>query len=178
MPSASDAAEIQAILTDLSTLAARDMAAVWARISPLPPGEVRDYLIAALPDLIDPYATAAGAFTTQWYDDQDPSSRFRARPAGLPDPAALEASTRWALSPLFGVGTGDPLTMLAGAAQRSILNVSRQTVIENTDRESGATWARHASANACSFCALMASRGAVYASKASATRVVGRGRDV
>ena len=178
MPSPSEAAEIQSILTDLTTLAARDLSQMWARINSLAPGDVRDYLLAALPDLVDQFASAAGAYTTQWYDDQDPASKFRAKPADQPDVEQLRASTRWALSPLFGVGTGSPLTMLAGVTQRAIVGVSRQTVLDNVNRESGATWARHASANACAFCAMVASRGAVYASKQSASRVTGRGKDM
>ncbi|MFE3572387.1 hypothetical protein ACFXON_23480, partial [Bacillus subtilis] len=38
--------------------------------------------------------------------------------------------------------------------------------------------ARHARADACAFCALMASRGAVYTSEAAAERVVGRGKEM
>ena len=52
--------------------------------------------------------------------------------------------------------------------ERASLNAGRETMIANAERESGARWYRHASANACGFCRLMAIRGAVYRSAANA----------
>lgn len=168
---------MQGTLDDLSTLAARDIASTFASVSGRSSLEISDYMVAAIPDIVDPFAATAGEFTAQWYDDLKPESKFRAKPADLPERAALESSTRWALSPLFGGGSGDPVKMLAGAAQRSIVNTSRTTVIDNAEREPGTLWARHASAGACAFCAMLATRGAVYSSKSAAGGVRGRGRD-
>ncbi|MGC7358433.1 hypothetical protein RA989_21590, partial [Mycobacteroides abscessus subsp. massiliense] len=54
-----------------------------------------------------------------------------------------------------GVSVSD----LTGSAARALFNASRDTVLANVAAEPGARWARHASANACSFCRLMATRG-------------------
>lgn len=177
MPPLAEIADMQGTLDDLSTLAAREIASTFAAVSDRSALEISDFMVAAVPDIVDPYAATSGEFSAQWYDDQKPGSSFRAKPADLPEHAALEASTRWALSPLFGGGSGDPVTMLAGAAQRSIVNTSRNTIVDNAEREPGTLWARHASAGACAFCALLATRGAVYSSKAAAGAVRGRGRD-
>ena len=173
-----DALDLKSVLADLAALATQDVAAAWQRVRDLPPGELQDYLVAALPDLIDPFASAAGVLTAQWYEDQDPASRFTPKVADLPPRGALAVSTRWALGPVFGRGRGDALTMLGGVAQRAVFSTSRQTITENVQRESGAMYARHASRNACTFCKLLATRGAVYGSERSAGRVVGRGRDL
>ncbi|MFV8169837.1 ADP-ribosyltransferase [Mycolicibacterium peregrinum] len=63
----------------------------------------------------------------------------------------------------------DPALALKGTATRSVFSGSRDTVITNANRE-GVRWARHASANACGFCRMLATRGAVYHSQALAKK--------
>lgn len=53
----------------------------------------------------------------------------------------------------------------AAAGMRHVLNGGRETVLQSTQSDSNALgWARATSGRACSFCALLASRGAVYKS--------------
>jgi hypothetical protein len=66
------------------------------------------------------------------------------------------------------------LERLSGSAKRMVFDASRDTVTTNAIKQD-VKWARYASANACAFCRLMATRGPVYASERSATKVVGRG---
>lgn len=119
--------------------------------------------------------SASADISAQWYDEQPApaaTASFIATPATLPPIEQLAASARWAaLQP-------NPVVALQGSAQRSVFNMSRETILLNVEQEQGARWARHASANACSFCRLMATRGAVYTSAAAATTVVGRGVDL
>ena len=49
-------------------------------------------------------------------------------------------------------------------AERAIFDGFRDTITANADREPGARWARHASANACGWCRMLATREAVYTS--------------
>lgn len=66
---------------------------------------------------------------------------------------------------------------LTGPVQRYVNDAARDTLSENADRE-GMRWARHASANACAFCRMLATRLAVFTSEEAAAQVVGRGQDM
>jgi hypothetical protein len=64
---------------------------------------------------------------------------------------------------------------MAAASERLTLTGERDTVaatVEDSDEILG--WRRVTDANPCAWCALLASRGSVYLSETSATRVVGR----
>lgn len=92
---------------------------------------------------------------------------------------AAEASEQDTFEPAFAPGdegTGSPLERLIGAGERHINNASRQTITENADEE-GVRWARHAEPDACAFCRMMATRGAVYLSAESAGQVTGGERN-
>lgn len=65
------------------------------------------------------------------------------------------------------------LARLEGATQRYVTSAARDTITENADRE-GVRWVRHAKADACAFCRMLASRGPEYLTKESADVVVGR----
>ncbi|NEW49343.1 hypothetical protein GV792_04705 [Nocardia cyriacigeorgica] len=70
-------------------------------------------------------------------------------------------------------GPGSPIARLVGAAARHIQNGARDTITDNADEE-GVRWARHAAPDACAFCRMLATRGAVYLSRENAAQVVGR----
>lgn len=57
----------------------------------------------------------------------------------------------------------------AGTVTRHVRNASRQTIVQSVEADPGAAgWARVPKPGACHFCALLATRGAVYKSRASA----------
>lgn len=185
MPSVAEVAELQRAIHDLTVLAAQDVNKLWQLIveRALDPVQIREMLIAASPDLVLPYVTAATQMSAQWYDEQLPDSAYRAVVAPLPQAAELAASASWAAGPAFEAAAGiatavSPADLLTGSLQRRIYNGSRETVTMNAGREEGATWARYASANACAFCRMLATRGSVYSSKEAATQVVGRGKEL
>lgn len=177
MPSAHDVHPIQDALKDLATLMIRDLYQLYKLLTGRSPQQIRDALVAASPGLVNPYASSAAKLTATWYDQLAPNLDFKATPAPLPDVDMLAASARWATAPLFQENPtteADPLTRLAGSMQRRVFDASRETVTANAEHEPGTRWARYASANACAFCRLMATRGAVYRSEVAATTVVGR----
>lgn len=181
MSLADDAETIRNALNDLVTLLIQELHRMWTLIQGrnLDAVQVRDLLIAASPDLVNPYASSAARLTTTWYDQLVPDSPYRAVTAPLPPAAELAASVRWAVTPLFGpadVTTADaPLERLAGSMQRRVFDASRDTVALNTAAEPGTRYVRHASATACAFCRLLATRTeGYYRSEYSAVRVVGR----
>lgn len=176
-----DARALQLGLGDLSTLTVNDLALLWRSLyeQGMDPVALRDALLAAVPELLVPYEVAAGELTASWYEDLQPKSPFIAKPAAVAPIEAIQASTRWALGPLFSPTSspiGSPLVLLSGMAKRRVFDASRQTVLDNADAEGGVKYARYASRTACEFCRLLATRGEVYASAAAATRVAGRGK--
>jgi len=161
-------AERQFILSQVNVLAAEQISLLWNHAEALTDINFATYVKQAFPDVVTPFAGTAADLAANWYDETPSPTNYIAKPGALPEPSMLEASASWALS-----ATG----RMQGTAQRAIFDSARDTTLYNVDHEAGATWARHASANACAFCVLMATRGNVYASKKSALGVVGRGKD-
>ena len=172
-----DPAELRSALVDLNALMVSDLAALWRAVDGQDVEFLRDALQAEVPGVVDPYLAAAGDITADWYEAQAPELAYVARPAALVDEGQLQATARWAAGTVLTKSPVSPLELLAGSMQRALFNESRETIVQNSDAEPGARWARHASANACEFCRMVATRGAVYASESAASRVGGRGVD-
>jgi hypothetical protein len=113
--------------------------------------------------VVDPFLSAAGTLSAEWYDSLAPESTLDTRPSLLPARDVLSASVGWAFSQL------NPLAAMIGTTERHIFTTSRTTVVENAQRE-GVRFARYASANACAWCRVLATREPVYKSAENATR--------
>ncbi|MFT4125554.1 MAG: hypothetical protein QM662_04915 [Gordonia sp. (in: high G+C Gram-positive bacteria)] len=130
------------------------------------PGERKRALAAVLPNTIAPVSLAMSEGTRQWYAAQPSSSGY--------EPTLLDTTARALVPERVEVMVGWALTQAAPRAafesgiDRYLRNVSRDTVLANVDAEPGARWYRHASANACGFCRMLATRGAVYRSAKAA----------
>ena len=185
MPTATDAAALQLILADLSTEAIADLVALWRKYSDDP--DFAALLLAVFPEIIGPYTQAGGLVSAQWYTELAPDLSYAAEPfVDLPDDR-LTGSVKWAL---YAPGSATPLERLSGSVKRMVYDSSRQTVLHNLsteygdppgrsfDDDPGTRWARYASANACSFCKMLATRATVYRSRESAISVVGRSVDI
>lgn len=172
-----DPAELRSALVDLNALMVSDLAALWRAVDGQDVEFLRDALQAEVPGVVDPYLAAAGDITADWYEAQAPELSYVARPAALVDEGQLQATARWAAGTVLTKSPVSPLDLLAGSMQRALFNESRETIVDNAEVEPGARWARHASANACEFCRMVATRGAVYTSESAASRVGGRGVD-
>ena len=172
-----DPSELRSALVDLNALMVSDLAALWRAVDGQDVEFLRDALQAEVPGVVDPYLAAAGDITADWYEAQAPDLNYVARPAALVDEGQLQATARWAAGTVLTRTPVSPLDLLAGSMQRALFNESRETIVENAEVEPGARWARHASANACEFCRMVATRGAVYTSESAASRVGGRGVD-
>ncbi|WP_100454900.1 VG15 protein [Mycobacteroides abscessus] len=168
-----EAAEFQLLLTRLTVELGGEIADLLARIAGMQPVEQMAYITAAYPEVVTPYLAASNDLTQAWYEAQPvvvaPSApAFETVAAPLLDVETLAISGRWSLT------QGKPIEALQGSATRSVFDQSRRTISDNVEREPGARWARYASANACNFCKMLATRGAVYTSEASALGVTGR----
>lgn len=168
MPAAVD--ELQRALAVLAARLGTDVERLLRRTGALDQQELLAFLTDAYPELVVPYEAAAAELTAQYYGEQPTSTRgFNAVAADGAPAEQLAASARWA------VLQNAPIPALQGTSTRTVMNASRDTVLLNVERERGAKWARHASANACGFCRMLATRGAAYASARSAGSVSGRG---
>lgn len=172
------AAEVQVLrssIDDLSTLAISDLNALLRQLGDVDPQAVRDALLEAYPQLINRYASVAGEVTATWYEQVRPNSGY-AVAQGAVDAQQTNQLIRYGVRPLFGVGDATALSLLGGSLQRLIAGASRDTVTGNVDRErsEGKTdlgFARVPRSGCCAFCALLASRGAVYTSRRTAGEV-------
>lgn len=154
---------------DLTTLAKRDLAAVWAHVSGLPAVQVRQALIDLLPAIADEYGLAAAALAADWYDDArdraGAGGAFSAEPVDLPAQERFEALAVWGTSPLFAEtpDTNSALALVGGGLQRIIADAHRLTVVEATKDDPEATgWSRVGVGKNCGFCQMLIGRGAVY----------------
>lgn len=144
--------ELRAALGDLNALMQSDLLALWRAVDGQDVEFLRDALQAELPGTVDPYLSASGEITADWYEAQLPTSTYVARPAALVDEDKLRTTARWAAGTVLTPTAVTPLDLLSGSMQRALFDESRFTILENATSERGATWARNASANACEFC--------------------------
>ena len=156
MPSPHEVNMFQQIITRLAELARAEAAALWHRVHD------EDDVADIYPHVLDPHIGASALITSAWYDSLS-DKPFAVRPAPPPPLHTMDYKARWAAA------QPDPATALADASDRFIFNASRDTVISNAERED-CGFARHASANACPWCAVLATRGSVYHTAEAAIR--------
>lgn len=164
----------------LSAAASADLRRVWPRLLTMRPDNMAEALAIVLEEFATKYGQASAALAAEWFEERREGAKvsgaFRAQAAALPSAERMEILARWGVGPLFGASP-DPVTALnlvSGGLTRIVLNAGRDTIAQSTALDpSGPRYARHASANACAFCAMLATRGAVYTSEANAGRVTG-----
>lgn len=133
-------------------------------------------LDATLPDFVQAvqalttmYGKASAALAAKSYLadrlDAGIAGKVTVRPA-VPAPfAQVDSGVRWATKGLWSA-TPDveaAKTKVDGLAQRDVLDVGRNTLLDAIHADKKAKgWARVPEAGACSFCLLLATRGAVY----------------
>lgn len=163
----------------LSAKAVADLRRVWPRLLTMRPDKMAEALALVLAEVTDKYGSASAALAAEWFEDlrdtAGAAGSHAAHAASLPSTERLEILSRWGVGPLFGASP-DPVTALnlvAGGLSRQVLGVGRDTLAESIASDPASPrYARHASANACAFCAMLATRGAVYTAQ-SAVRVTG-----
>ncbi|AER47561.1 head maturation protease [Mycobacterium phage DS6A] len=156
--------QLQGTVNDLTTLATRDLTRLFDRYGDRDVfGELAR---RGVPELIRPYLDGAAVVSARWYDALAAGEgvAYRAEPMYDIPAERIDKSVDWAMN---APGDATPLDRLAGSTSRMIADASRQTVIGNAAAE-GIRWARVAAPGACTFCAMLATRGPVYHSEADA----------
>jgi hypothetical protein len=151
------------------------IAGLWAAVDPtrlketLPPFEQQVYALVSRFSLV-----SAVLASRQYLAERAAAgvySRFTPPLAPAPPEDQVMASLGWAVADLWKHPDQGQvaLTNVDGAASRLVLNRGRETTLDAVLKDRQATgWAREARPNACSFCAMLATRGAVYKSARSA----------
>lgn len=177
----SDGRALQLVLIGLASRIGMDVAELVRRYGDST--EFRAILSEAFPELIGPYLESSALVSAQVYDELAPDLAYKATPVHDIAAERVAGSIQWALR---GDDAGLP-QRLVGSAGRMVMDASRQTILANLAAEydvpvgevvNGAMWARQARPNACSFCRMVSTRGAVYRSEDAARRVVGRSVDL
>ena len=129
------------------------------------PDAVRSDLLSAVPEVIGYYADGSSALAADFYDDE--RDRASARGGFTAEPVVLDRwekvgrALAWATQPLVE-GDGDVPARLAEVVQIEAARPYRDTITTNRQRDPEAVGWQRVSAGGCSFCRMLASRGAVY----------------
>lgn len=183
-------------LARLWSMASRDIDSVALAVRKLSVADAREMLKVALPDLMDPFLGAASDMSAVLIDElygivaNVPASEY------LPTAEKIDRMARWAVTPMVDESLESTvLSRVSGAAERMMYDSARLTVergvISNylarknrrygsvTRDEAGrrVAFQRFPAVGACDFCQMLAGRGAVYLTAASAGGVSGRGSD-
>ncbi|NED75401.1 hypothetical protein G3I51_24365 [Streptomyces sp. SID9944] len=146
--------------------------------------------IDAVNTVVAHYAEVSATLAADFYDGERDAAgvpgSFTVPLADPPPDEQTRESLRWATKDLWprdeaeaSVARREPLavrldqaeTKAEGAVDRLVLNSGRETVRRAVERDRYAVaWARGAALGCCSFCALMASRGATYHTAGTAGR--------
>ena len=174
MPTA--AAEQQTAQASLAVALAQEVAAAWQAL--LDVGELAKTLpdlSAVVAALVQQYGSASAAVAAEYYTaaraDAGVSGLYAVTPASPPDAGQVDAGVRWATKDLW-TPQPDPapaLKLTQAAAQTLVLDTGRDTIVNAVLADSKARgWARHTEPGCCAFCAMLATRGAVYRSRRTA----------
>lgn len=159
------APERRYLLQQVTRLAEAELNQLWVQAERLSTVEFFEYIVVAYPLVVDPYIDMSATLAATWFEESDPSSRYRAVVAPNPPVERLQANARWALK-----ATGEQgLTDLSGSLNRAVFDGARETTMLNVER-TNSRWAVHARPTACPWCRMMATRGAVYKSSATALK--------
>lgn len=160
------AAEVEA----LTTLVAAEFAAQAADLAILDPATAAGLIRELSAQLAEEYGRVSALLSAEWYEDLRPGGGFDAILLD-PDIDKLQADLGWAMRDLFGKESEfeKALSLSEQVTDLAVTNAGRGTVIVNARRDPlDVRYARHASANACAFCAMLAGRQAVYRTEQTA----------
>jgi hypothetical protein len=140
---------------------------------------------AAVAQQVQRYAAASATLAARQYAQQRKAAvggGFSPRPVDPPPVEQVAQAVDWAAQPLWAADVlaqppteagstaiADAKARLAASSERLVLDAGRNTIIDNAQRDRQAKgWARVPEPGACSFCLMLATRGAVYRSEGTA----------
>jgi hypothetical protein len=178
---AAPAIDHQAAQATLAAALQRQIAAAWHLLDPHNLANTLPHLIAAVAALVNRYGQASAGVAADYYDAARAAAgipgRFTVQLAPAPGHDEVDANVRWATRDLWGPQPDLPAapSVSVRAADNLALSAGRLTVEDavKADRKARG-WARVPEPGACSFCVMLATRGAVYKSAETAGVAGGR----
>lgn len=158
----------------LSQALAASFDSIFPILDPMNAQQTSRLLAAASVPLVQQYSMASRALTSEFYVSErraagllDP---FLQIATPLPAPEKVFQYVGWATKPLRDAPVPASPNLLqpakvnaTAALQKLVADTGRQQMIDNTLADRHAIgWAREARPNACWFCAMLATRGAIY----------------
>lgn len=168
--------DLQTELTALRVLAIQAMLDAIAGADMPSSQRAFDSLIDVIRDLVEIYGEQTAQSAVRYLELDRASAGFEAPsvlPADLVPVEQIEKSLEWTLRPLDDGDLRRAESQMAGSLQRLILSPGRDTIFTNVDR-AGTRYARVPRPDACGFCLMLGSRGAVYRSEETALLTTGR----
>ena len=159
------AQERRYLLLQVTRLAEAELNELWQQSARLASAEFAESVVSAYPVVVDPYIDMSATLAATWFEESDPTSTYRAVLAPPPPVEKLQINARWALQAHGEQGRAD----LSGSLNRAVFDGARETTMINVER-TNSRWAVDARPTACPWCRMMATRGTVYKSAATALR--------
>lgn len=161
-------------ITDIVAVAQADLVEQWSGVPIEDAERAKEAALGIVEDVTRTYGPLAAGAAADWYAEARSGAGVRGRvKSRLSVPviaAQIAPNVGWAVSPLFGAADEDKaLKRLAAVTQKLVVNADRATLLTNMRRDpTEVRWYRGTSAKCCAFCAMAASRGAVYRSQDTA----------
>lgn len=161
----------------------------WTVLDPANVDRSSRILAGALVPVVQQHAMAARGLANEYYQQERAISGiaepFMPEVTALPTPQKVYQYVAWATKPARQAAPADVPQLLApaktnltGGLQRLVANTGRQQILDNTLSDRYAIgFARETRPDCCWFCAMLATRGAVYRSAWSAGRRTFEGVD-
>lgn len=130
--------------------------------------------MAFFPELVTEFGDVSALLAADFYDmlrDVAPSAAsFQAAYAAPVDPGKAEGAARWAVGALFAEDDSLFTSQILGATQRLVSQRGRDTIFDNAGKDPVRTSVARipSGSDTCSFCIMLAARGAVYTDLVSA----------
>ncbi|MGZ7496142.1 VG15 protein [Corynebacterium sp. ZY180755] len=156
-------------LDQVNSLAMRDLVSIVRRAQEMNPWEGRQYLTEAFEALVNTYGGVAADLTVDWWNEIMADDIYFIQPADMPSLEQLTVEVAWGTA-RDANGHDDVMSRMALLTQKHIFGAHRNTVDLNS-LNTKVGYARVASPDACAFCRMLASRGAVYGSESAAMYV-------
>lgn len=184
MVTLADQLDYQADIDAISVLAIAALVDELDSFSSAPPEQAATLARTTVPLITAEFGAQTAAVAADFYDETrfsalgTTAALYTATLAPEQPEDVIQDSLGWALAPLFAPSIPDFETAfrrIAAKTQLFTTEAGRDTIARSAEGDPvGTKYARHASANACAFCRMLATRGEDYNSKASAETVVGR----
>jgi hypothetical protein len=176
----------QAAQAGLAIMVGLAISKLWPSLDLLHLREALPAFKAAVVQEVQRHAQASATMAVRQYQRQRVAagvgSGFTPRPADPPPVEQIAQAVDWAVQPLWSSDVlAQPLTeagstaiadakaRLAASSERLVLDTGRDTIIAGVQADRKAKgWARVPEPGACSFCLMLATRGAVYRDAAKA----------